>query len=188
MSAPFPDGKTAPGATSSVIFLDADHVSRPARWRRMDEESSGIGPVATLLGYAGLLPAIFAVVLVALGEPAGIALALVYGAAILSFLGGIWWGLSMRCARQQPAIIGLSVVPSLVASATLLAALATETYRAPLVVLGIAVMLTLPIDDWLAKKGAAPAGWMRLRIPLSVGLAALIFLVAILSPVPMTRY
>ena len=51
--------------------------------------------VASLLGYAGLLPPIIAVA-VRLIDPAKggmmLALALFYAALILSFLGGMWWG------------------------------------------------------------------------------------------------
>ena len=42
-----------------------------------------------------------------------------------------------------------------------------------LVAIGVALMLTLPVDRWLAARGLAPAGWIALRIPLSVGLGLL---------------
>jgi len=42
-----------------------------------------------------------------------------------------------------------------------------------MVAMGSAIMLTLPVDRWLVTRGAAPANWMRLRVPLSLGLGAL---------------
>jgi hypothetical protein len=40
-----------------------------------------------------------------------------------------------------------------------------------LVVLGGLIALTLPIDRLLVKSGLAPANWMLLRVPLTVGLS-----------------
>ena len=42
-----------------------------------------------------------------------------------------------------------------------------------LVATGVAILMTLPVDRYLVRAGDAPRGWMRLRIPLSVGLGGL---------------
>jgi hypothetical protein len=128
-------------------------------------------PPAFLLGYAGLIPAFAAVGVAAFAPPEWRELAFrggaLYAGLILSFLGGAWWGLATRAPghRAWPLYI-LSVVPSLAALALLM--LLTP---GRLVLLGILIMLTLPVDRLLLAEGLTPANWMRLRVPLSVGLA-----------------
>ncbi|MER0238064.1 DUF3429 domain-containing protein [Fulvimarina sp. MAC8] len=79
-------------------------------------------PVRTawILGLGGLLPFVFLAGLLAYGGTSTIAFGTVtlaftaYSAAILSFLGGIRWGLGMRPAsHHQKRELILSVVPSL---------------------------------------------------------------------------
>jgi hypothetical protein len=41
-------------------------------------------------------------------------------------------------------------------------------------------MLTLPVDRRLVATGEAPTGWMGLRVPLSLGLATLTILAAMM--------
>ena len=145
-----------------------------------------VGRTAYVLGFAGLLPPIAAVALIASGrgDPTvmawvpmlvGYALALIHAATILSFLGGIWWGFAMRRAAGQGRLVAIAVLPSLVAAACV--GWAAGTFQSggplPLIVLGSAVLLTLPVDRHLAATGEAPAGWMRLRVPLSLGLGTL---------------
>ncbi|TVV76822.1 DUF3429 domain-containing protein [Sphingomonas solaris] len=151
-----------------------------------------VQPITRALGFAGLLPQAAAVVTVALGTAAGgwngglvaslaAVAALIYGAVILSFLGGIWWGFAMRRGNGQGGLAVLAVVPSLVA-AGLVGAAAPLGLRWTLVLLGSAILLTLLVDRRLATAGEAPAGWMRLRVPLSLGLGGLTILAGILAP------
>jgi hypothetical protein len=145
-----------------------------------------VGRTAGLLGLAGLLPPVAAIGLIAAGrrDPTDLAwipllvgygLALIYAAVILSFLGGIWWGFAMRRGTGQGRLAAVAVLPSLVAVACLGWAGATLQSGGPwpAIVLGSAVLLTLLVDRHLVATGEAPAGWMRLRVPLSVGLGAL---------------
>ncbi len=87
--------------------MPRDSSNRPSQW-------------AQRLGYGGLLPFVAlaaAVWLVAPGLQALAAKALfAYGASILSFLGAIHWGLTMRDAQSPNARrLAWGVVPSLVA-------------------------------------------------------------------------
>jgi hypothetical protein len=126
---------------------------------------------AFLLGYAGLVPAFAALGLALAGPPEWRELAFragaLYAGLILSFLGGAWWGLSTRADAEKawPFYI-LAVVPSLVAL-TLLMLLTPPR----LVLLGGLILFTLPVDGLLVRTGLAPPNWMRLRIPLTVGLS-----------------
>lgn len=142
-----------------------------------------VGRSAFLLGLSGLLPQVAALGLTVRGGRAatlGFGIAALYGAVILSFLGGIWWGIAMRRERDQGFLVAASVVPSLVAAAALGRAMLAGG-SAPLLVLGIAIIMTLFVDRHLVATGEAPVGWMRLRIPLSVGLGGLTIATALVT-------
>lgn len=134
-----------------------------------------VGRTAFLLGFAGLLPQVAAVALI-VADPSGmydfpVAAAFGYGSLILSFLGGMWWGLAMRREAGQGNLAVLAVLPSLVPLA--IAPMVLISWTWPLIALGSAILLTLPVDRHLVSTGEAPGNWMRLRVPLSLGLGAL---------------
>ena len=139
-------------------------------------------PAARILGYAGLLPNLIALgwALTALGRPGGAALvyalamgAQVYAALILSFLGGTWWGVAaVRVAPDRLwSWLAMAVAPSLVAAAAFLSAVIAPPPRGIALVLAAGLVLALFGDARLVREGLAPEWWMRLRVPLSVGLA-----------------
>lgn len=132
-----------------------------------------VGRAAYALGFAGLLPQIGALGWMITGERDASLVALIYALTILSSLGGIWWGLAMRAAAGQAMLTALAVIPSLLAAALAMTAFATWGSGWVLVATGVAILLTLPIDRRLTRDGIAPLGWMRLRVPLSLGLGAL---------------
>jgi hypothetical protein len=134
-------------------------------------------PAARLLGFAGLLPQLGLVAAMLVRPDVGWRLlAFAYAALILSFLGGIWWGIAVRRGDRQAGLLVAAVVPSLVALALVVAAMLRLSLDWPLVALGSALMLTLPVDRHLVATGGAPRDWMRLRVPLSLGLGALTIL------------
>ena len=150
-----------------------------------------VGRSAFLLGFAGLLPQVGAVVLLATSRGDTImdavlhgraaAMASYYAAAILSFLGGMWWGFAMRRDAGQGRLVAVAVLPSLIAVALLVAGEAFWPMRGVLAGLGIAIVATLPVDRHLVATGEAPANWMQLRLPLSVGLVGLTIIAAIFA-------
>lgn len=101
---------------------------------------------------------------------------LTYGASILSFLGGIHWGLAIAPLREATpanleARLILSVTPSLAAWVALLIAGPTG-----LLLLAFAVVAMLFADLRATRLGEAPLWYPRLRIPLScVVVATLVF-------------
>lgn len=141
--------------------------------------------IARLLGFAGLLPHI-AVVLVLLernNELRFFALAMgyAYAALILSFLGGIWWGFAARAERAPGWLWVAAVIPSLIALASFLPWATGETWPGPsLVVIGAALIGSLAVDWQLHRTGFAPDWWLRLRMPLSLGLGTLSIAMAVL--------
>ena len=138
-------------------------------------------PIAALaLGGAGLLPPLAGICLRlvdgggATGMASGMLLlgGLVYGGLILSFLGGMWWGAA--CARREGAALRpwlqLAVMPSLLALLALAACVSNAKVGGAL--LAVALVTTLLVDRKLAANAMVPEWWMRLRVPLSCGLAA----------------
>lgn len=148
--------------------------------------AGGVPPLAMLLGHAGLLPPAACVVAIAGGDPAirfsALALLFAYVAVILSFLGGLWWGFAAREGARAPRWLWIAaVVPSLVAVAAAWPWAVGLSWPGPsLVALGVAVFLTLMVDRRLVTLGIAPSDWMRLRVPLSLGLGTLSILGAVL--------
>lgn len=145
-----------------------------------------VPPLPRALGAAGLLPQGAAALLAALDPPvlraAGLMLGSVYAALILSFLGGMWWGLAAAAASPPPRWVWLAAVaPSLWALAALAAGLAGGSTLLALLPLAVAILLTPLVDRRLVSDGLAPHWWMRLRIPLSLGLGLLTAIVALLS-------
>ena len=123
------------------------------------------GPTALRLSAAGLLPFVGGALLVWLVRDdvhAYVALALsAYAALILSFLGGIHWGLAMRQARPAPAALWWGVVPSLVAWPA-----SVMPPDAGLVIHGLMLIVCYGVDRRLYPQQGA-AAWLTLRFRLS---------------------
>lgn len=91
----------------------------------MEPAPAALPPAAATLGYAGLLP--FALLVAGLWVVAAPDLQslllrglLAYGAAILTFLGAVHWGIALaRPGAHDARVLAVGVVPSLVAAASL---------------------------------------------------------------------
>ena len=150
-----------------------------------DAARPGLPPVARALGYAGLLPQIAAVLVLATGGPSvrftALALAFAYAALILSFLGGLWWGLAASADRAPAWLWFAAVVPSLIALASAWPWTVGLRWPGPsLIMLGIALIVALAVDRRLVRLGIAPTDWLALRAPLSLGLGVLTIAAALL--------
>lgn len=136
-------------------------------------KGAGVPPAVKWLGAFGAVPFVFLAVASpalegALRDHAVFALA-AYGAVILSFLGGIHWGLAiadLKSAQSDGTTfrrLAFSVVPSLIGWGALLVPGA-----ASLVVLATAFALLLFFDSRASRKAEAPAWYPRLRGPLTI--------------------
>ncbi len=133
----------------------------------------GLG-AAPFIGLAGAIPFLT-------GAPRMIvAHALVaYGATILSFLGGVHWGLAIgshggRNSGKLSARLTLSVIPSMAGWGALLV-----PERPGLFVLALAIAAMLWVDVRAARAGQAPPWYPKLRIPLTCVVVATLILGAI---------
>jgi hypothetical protein len=137
-----------------------------------------------LLGYAGLIPFAAAAAALALLGPSpwrGLASQALsaYGAAILSFLGAVHWGLALHARPgEAPAEwprLGLGVLPALVGWVSLLL-----PARPGLLLLAAGVLAVAAVETAVARKGLLPRNYLALRWQLSLG-AAVCLLVGALA-------
>jgi len=139
-----------------------------------------------VLGAAGLLPLV-AVLVVVLGDfslglkAAALLIGFGYAALILSFLGGLWWGLAAAAEGRAPRWLwAAAVVPSLWAFFVgVPMALGRLEPQAGLVVVGVGLVAALLVDRALAARRLAPVWWMGLRVPLSLGLGGMSVVVGV---------
>lgn len=122
-------------------------------------------PVALRLGHAGLLPFVLGALLVWVVRPdvhPYVANALsAYAAVIVSFLGGIHWGLGMRQTVPSPARFAWGVVASLAAWI----AVVMPAY-AGLVVHGVMLVLCYMVDR-RSYPAHGLSAWLTLRFRLT---------------------
>jgi hypothetical protein len=122
-------------------------------------------------GLLGLIP-FLAPPIVAVSRPdlagAAVRVQVLYGALILSFLGGVRWGLAViGPAAPRAATITLSMIPTVGAFG-----IVTLMSRAPrLELLALAVALVAHWG-WDLRASEAPTWFARLRTILTVGAAA----------------
>tara|TARA_A100001037_G_C15145865_1_gene636278 strand:- start:2359 stop:2805 length:447 start_codon:yes stop_codon:yes gene_type:complete len=136
---------------------------------------STVPHAAKWLGALGAIPFIvLAFATVISGSTHGISQALIaYGAVILSFLGGIQWGLAIAPSESGEADanlfrrLGWSVVPSLIAWGAMLLQV-----RAGLLVLAVAFVIVLLLDLQACRRGEAPPWYPNLRLPLTAAVVS----------------
>ncbi len=136
-------------------------------------DHTGVPMAARWLGWLGVVPFVASAVLSLLAPPAAAAFAaqalVVYGAVLLSFLGGIQWGLAIGGVGAQAshqvsvARLGISVMPALVGWCALLL-----PRPHGLVLLAGAFALVLMVDLRAPREGRAPPWYPHLRWPLTV--------------------
>jgi hypothetical protein len=136
--------------------------------------SARLPSIATWLGVFGLVPFIgFAAgALFLTGDAAAAAshALLTYGATILSFLGGLYWGGALvkpgLSSGQIALFLGVGVMPQLLGWAALLV---PSPYGHAMTAAGLLALLAL--DRAAARAGLTPDWFLRLRWILSCGAA-----------------
>ena len=145
----------------------------------MDSDTN-IPPIAAWLGGLGALPFIglagAAPYLVSAPRMFVVHALVAYGATILSFLGGVHWGLAIvsRSNANDPALrtrLVVSVIPSLAAWVALLFPETTG-----LLMLAAAIAAMLWVDLRATRLGHAPQWYPKLRIPLTCVVVAALLL------------
>ena len=139
-------------------------------------------PLASLMGFGGLIPFFVCAGVAHSGVApwAGLALIIIgiYGALILSFVGAVHWGLAMQGDRSQRWFIW-SVMPALYAWPPIV----FLDPRTALLALVPGFLMCWSIDRRAAAAGLIQAWYMRLRHMLTLG-AAMGLAAASLAPPP----
>ena len=134
------------------------------------DRATTIPRAALILGWLGVTPFAGFAVAIAAGWPlatdVGLRGLIRYGAIILSFMGGVHWGLALRPAADRantwPRLV-ISVLPAIAAWASL-------AFLPMLVATGVlaaAFALLLVYDVETVRRGLAPAWYASLRAPLT---------------------
>jgi len=135
------------------------------------------------LGVLGLIPFVALAVLIAAAPTETPLLSralLYYGATILAFLGGVYWGLALRADESvYPAFLALAVVPQLIGFGALL--LPTPWAH---VLLAAALVGVLVIDVAYWRTSLMPRWLLSLRVMLSLVAAISMFVAAAALRVP----
>jgi hypothetical protein len=144
---------------------------------RMPRFLPDVPPAAAWLTLAGIIPFAAATLGSFLSGPLGSFAAfalLAYGAVILSFLGGIHWGLAI--ARPDPSFarLGLGVLPSLIGWTALLLG-----GRFGLLLLALAFLLVFLLDRQLTREGRAPPWFPKLRLPPTAAVVLCLLVAAV---------
>lgn len=144
-----------------------------------------VPPLPRMLGAAGLLPQGAAALLIPFDAPllrvVAVMLASVYAALILSFLGGLWWGLAAAAPKPPRWLWLVAVLPSLWALGAVALGLTIGSASITLALLAVALLATPLVDRRLLALELAPHWWLRLRVPLSLGLGLLTAIVGALA-------
>jgi hypothetical protein len=137
---------------------------------------TGPSPLALKLGYAGLLPFVGGALLVWLVRADALPFAAqalsAYAALIISFLGGIHWGLALRQRAPAPALLLWGVTPSLLAWVAVMMPASSG-----LVLAGVLLLACWAVDRGLYRREGVGA-WLTLRFRLSAVAAASCFIAA----------
>ncbi len=140
----------------------------------MNDKYSPLQKTAVALGYAGLLPQAFCVVLLLLGEEYrwfALTGGFGYGIMIFSFLGGIWWGQAIARTEVRSWIYFVAIAPSLICFCLYIPwAFGWEWPGPQLVILGLFLMASPFVDK---KTGYGTDDWLQLRWHLSLGIGAM---------------
>jgi hypothetical protein len=147
---------------------------------------TAVPPLARALGFAGLLPFAGGATGLFFCAPGGCGVVgfavLAYGAVIVSFLGGIHWGLVMRSVPGDAPAQALSlqlvwgVVPSLLAWLALLL-----PPRWGLLLTAVSLLVCFAVDDRVYRQ-AGLTYWLGLRAQLTAVASLCCFVGAWLSP------
>ena len=150
-------------------------MERDPRARR-SRSLTGPPRIAWYLGAAGLLPQVFALAATMREGDRfiGLAAGYFYAALILSFIGGLWWGVASASDDPPDWLYGAAVAPSLIAFASGIPWMIGATWPGPsLALLGLAIIACLRVDNLLLRHGLISVGLFRLRLALSFGLGSL---------------
>jgi hypothetical protein len=140
--------------------------------------------LAVMLGVAGVIPFMLcglgSVSASFVGAQPSVLLLLAYGAGVLSFLGGIHWGMALATDDGGRQRLSLGIMPGFLGWLTL--AVALYTGRPTIgIALQIALFILAAAGEWRGQLlGGIPARYIVLRIAVTVAIVAILTTVLVL--------
>lgn len=108
--------------------------------------------------------------------------AFAYGAFILSFLGGYWWGVALATRSQKPIFFVIAVLPMLFAFALFMPWVWGLNWPgSQLIALGIAITASFLVDWRMLRDSLPTPGWIMARLIASLGLGLVTILIGVLT-------
>ena len=149
----------------------------------MTENNSENHPqLAKLTGYGGLMPFVGCAAIMYAGNTGASIIALfaiaVYGAVILSFVGAVHWGLTMREDRS-PYWYVWSIIPAILGWLSIV----LLDIKISLMALAVAFTLAWSVDRQASLQGLIPAWYMKMRHILTAGATISLLATAFAPPV-----
>jgi uncharacterized membrane protein YidH (DUF202 family) len=145
-----------------------------------------IPPLALLIGVLGLIP----FVMLSLGsvsantarDQVSVLLLIGWGAVILSFLGGVHWGFALEdeAPPAERSRLVLGVVPALIGWVSFAVSLSMAAATIGLAVLIAGYVGTIVVEWRASRRDLLPAGYIWLRLGLTVVVVALLTTVVVL--------
>lgn len=146
-----------------------------------DAKPGGVPKIARILVYAGMVPFIGGFLISLFGAPANLTLEVAmlafkaYAAVILSFLGGVHWGMALTVtdpSEQQRSLI-ISVVPAIIGVVAVLLSAGPA-----FAVLAIAFLAQGIFDVFVFRKLRKGGWYARLRLEVTAIVVVLLALSA----------
>ena len=143
----------------------------------MSVSRSPVPRPALVYALAGLLPFLACTVLVFLsGDETQVALVVeaLYGAVILSFLGGARWGIEIHRTAPRAGVITLTMAPSVLGFGAALWTMGGDQGSNAASGLGALAVLFIATGAWDVTSPDVPDWYPRLRIALTLAVVSLL--------------
>jgi hypothetical protein len=143
----------------------------------MSVSRSPVPRPALVYALAGLLPFIASTALVFLGgaeTEVAVVVEALYGAVILSFLGGARWGIEIQRMTPRAGVITLTMAPSVLGFGAALWTMGGNQGSHAVSGLGALAVLFIATGAWDVTSPDVPDWYPRLRIALTLAVVSLL--------------
>lgn len=146
-----------------------------------NQDNGTIPTPALLWGWVGVIPFASICFVFGLAEPSLAAFAqkalAPYGAIVLTFMGGVHWGLQMIREAPENLLYTTGIGPSLFAVVAILLPV-----QLALIILSMGFVGLLLFDLWLMRVGCVPRWYGQLRIQLTSAVLICLAVAGVMMP------
>ena len=146
-----------------------------------NQDSVTIPTPALVWGWGGVIPFASICLILGFAEPSLAAFSqkvlVPYGAIILTFMGGVHWGLQMVREAPENLLYTTGIGPSMFAVLAILLPV-----QPALIILSVGFVGLLLFDLWLMREGRVPRWYGRLRIQLTSAVLICLTIAGVMMP------